>query len=432
MAYTQQTRASFTTELSQALNDPNNVYWSVDEMNRALNEALLLWGALTSYWTTSDIFNTVASTPFYDLNTQFPTLRARTYTYDNLTKEIQYHLLEIANGVSGASMTDQFTIGAITSALSRRRNQFVIDSRIPLTFTTIPAPAPPANTIALDNSVALITRCAWTDATTGIVTPLRRTDQFSAQSLSPVWSLNPGKPYSYSQAENMPGTLILIPPQLASGSVHMTYAQTLALTVAAGTSFAIPDEFAWALKYGALYEILSTNSQGYDPIRSRYAMERYTAGIELAAQHRSVMQVRSNDKLLSLTTLGALDSVNPTWQTGTGTPKIAACAYDLLAFSRVPSGVFSITANLVQSAPLPATDAAFIPVGREEMPYIFDYCRHILQFKVGGTEFVQSMPLYDNFLKGASQRTTLIGVKARYLTPLFTVPQSQESQNNAA
>lgn len=432
MSYSQQTRVSFTTELSQALNDPNNVYWSVDELNRALNEALLLWGALSSYWTTRQVFPTVASTPFYNLNTQFPTYRARTYTYDQLTTEIQYHLLEAASGVIGTGMTDQFTIGQITSALTRRRNQFVIDSRIPLTFTTVPSPAPPINTIQLDNSIALITRCAWIDGATGIVTPLRRTDPFGAQSYSPRWNLAPGKPYGYSQAEAMPGAMVLVPPPLASGAVHMTYAQTLALTPAAATSFSIPDEFAWCMKYGALYEILSTNSQGYDPIRSRYAMERYSAGVELAAQHRSILQVRSNDVPLSLATLGELDSGKPYWQTGTGAPRIAACAYDLLAFYRVPSAVYSITCDLVQSAPLPAADGSFLQIGREELPYIFDYCRHILQFKIGGTEFVQSMPLYDNFLKGASQRSRLIGVKARYLTPLFTQSVMEEAELPAA
>lgn len=432
MAYSQQTRASFTAELAQALNDPGLVYWSQNELNWALNEALLLWGALTSYWTTRGTFNTVSSTPFYDLSTQFPSLRARTYTFNNLVSEIQNHLLEPASGVSGSGMTDQFTIGQITSALSRRRNQFVIDSRIPLTFNTYPAPAPQIDALQLDESVALITRAAWTDATTGIVTPLRRTDTFAAQSYNPIWNLNPGKPYAYSQAEAMPGAMLLVPPPLASGSVHLTFAQTLALTVAAGTSFAIPDEFAWALKYGALYEILSTNSQGYDPIRSRYALERYSSGIEIAAAHRSILRVRSNDTPLSLSTLADLDSGRPTWQTTTGSPNVAACAYDLLAFSKVPDGVYSITCDLSQSAPLPTAAGSYIQVGREEIPYLFDYCRHILQLKIGGTEFVQSMPLYDNFIKGATQRSKLIGVKARYLTPLFTVPQNQESESNAA
>jgi hypothetical protein len=429
LSYTQYTLASFTAELAQALSDPSHVYWAQDELNRALYEALYLWGAITSFWTTRGTFNTVASTPFYDLSVQFPALRARTYVMDDLTKEIQYHLLEPANGVSGSGMTDQFTIAQVTNALIRYRNQLVIDSRIPLTFGTVPVSAPAGNRIVLDQTIALITRAAWIDGTTGIVTPLRRTDSFAAQSLSPIWNLNPSKPYGYSQAEAMPGTMALVPPPLASGTAHLTYAATIPLTVSAGTLFAVPNEFALAIKYGALYDILSTNSQGYDPIRSKYCAERYRAAVELAAMHRSVMEVRSNDALLSLSTLADMDNGKPFWQTGFGAPQIAACAYDLLAFYRVPNNVYSITCDLVQSAPLPAP---YIQLGSEELSYIFDYCRHILQLKLGGVEFVQSMPLFDNFLKGATQRSRLISYKARYLTPLFSTPQQQESESHAA
>lgn len=432
MSYAQITRAAFRTELAQALSDSGNVYWAADELNRALNEALLCWGALTTYWTSRGIFSTVASTAFYDLSAQLSTLRTRAYSFSELTREIQYHLLEPANGVSGASMTDQFAVGQITAALERRRNQFVIDSRIPLTFAIVNGPAPSVSTVVLSDDVALITRAAWKDGTTGITTPLRRSDSFGAQSYDPVWSLNPGLPRSYSQAEAMPGAMILIPPPLASGSIHLTYAQTLDLTVADATSFAVPDEFAWGLKYGALEEVLATNSQGYDPIRSRYCTERYKAAVEVAAMHRSILRVESNGTPLPLATLAELDSGRPYWQTGSGAPQVAACAYDLLAFYKVPGAAYSITCDVAQAAPLPAADGSYIQVGREEMPYIFDYCRHILMLKIGGTEFVQSMPLYDNFLRGAMQRNQLLAAKARYLTPLFTVPERQEAQSNAA
>jgi hypothetical protein len=432
MSYTQYTQATFTADLAQMLSDPTHVYWAQDELNRVLNEALLLWGALTSYWTTRSTFPTAAGVPFYDLNAQFPNLRARKYTFDDLTKEIQYHLYEPANGVTGTGMTDQFTIGQITSALARRRNEFVIDSRIPLTFTTIPAPAPPANQVTLSQSVALIARAAWIEAASGIVTPLRRTDSYAAQSYSPYWNLNPAKPYGYSQVEAMPGTMVLIPPPINAGSIHLTYAQTLQLSIAGGTSFQVPDELVMALKYGALNDILCTNAQGFDPIRAKYCEERYDSLIELAALHRSIIQVRLGNALLPLDTLISLDAHKPFWQTGTGTPQIAVCAYDILAFHKVPGSAYTITCDLVQSAPLPQLPNDFIQLGPEEIPYIFDYCRHVLQLKLGGVEFVQSMPLYDNFQKGAQQRSKLIQYKARYLTPLFSQPRREEQEAPAA
>lgn len=433
MFYTQYTQAGFTSDLAQSLSDPNHVYWAQDELNRALNEALLVWGALTSYWTTRATFSTLATpTPFYDLNAEFPLLRARNYTIGDLTKEIQYHLFEPPNGVSGTGMTDQFTIGQITNSLVRRRNEFVIDSRIPLTTTLVSGPTPPANQVLLNQSVALIARAAWIDAYTGKVNPLRRTDSYAAQSYQPLWNLNPGRPYGYSQAEAMPGTMNLIPPPTLAGSIHLTWAQTVQLAISDSTTLQVPDEFASAIKYGTLHDILSTNAQGFDPIRSKYAAERYDQILEVAAQHRSVIQVRRDNKLIGLDTLASLDSRKPYWQTGTGIPVTAACAYDLLAFYRVPGAAYTISCDLAQSAPLPQLPSDYIQLGSEEIAYIFDYCRHILQIKVGGVEFVQSMPLLDNFTKGAAQRTKLITFKARYFTPLFSQSQKEEQQAPAA
>src|SRR5882762_5654433 len=124
------------------MQDPSHVYWSADEIVRTINEALLYWGGLTSYWRERGTFNTIARTAYYDLSVQIPTLRSRTYTLGQLTTEIQYHLFEPPNGVNGLNMTAQFTVAQITNALIRKRNEFVSDSRIPLSvlapFAVIP------------------------------------------------------------------------------------------------------------------------------------------------------------------------------------------------------------------------------------------------------------------------------------------------------
>src|SRR5262249_60112836 len=107
-------------------------WWSADEIARAIREGLLYWGALTAYWRTRNAFSTTAGSFFYDLALEFPADRARTYGYQNITKEIQYALLEPANGISGTGMTSQFQITQITAAEQRARNQFVIAARISL------------------------------------------------------------------------------------------------------------------------------------------------------------------------------------------------------------------------------------------------------------------------------------------------------------
>jgi hypothetical protein len=423
------TEDQFIADLAQAMGDPDFVFWSSDEHRRAFHEALLVWGAHTPYWTNTGTFTTVANTPFYDLSVKLPTLRPRAYTFDNLHTEIQYHILEPPMGVAGGGVgaTDQFTLAQIDSALSGTRNEFVIDAKLPLTFGTFFAAS--NNTLTLDQSIAVIARAAWIDTATGIVTPLRRTDPYAAQAFSPLWNMNPGKPYAYSQAQAMPGTLTLVPPQRADGSVHLTYAQTLNLDSFTGTTtFAIPDEFAWAIKYGALGYMLGTHSPPYDPLRAKYCNARYDNAVEIAALHHSVIRVRINGKPVPLATVAELDDGKPFWQTGTGVPSVAAASYDLLSFYRVPSGSFTVSVDLVQAAPLPATGASFINIGRDEINYIYDYCRHILTWKMGGEEFVSTMPLYDSFLAGAAKRNSLIATKVRYLSSLFARADETDAQ----
>lgn len=437
MAYSQYTLGTFTSELASALSDPNLVYWTSDEIARAICEGLLYWGGLTSYWTARGSLSTTSGTSFYDLSALLfdstpALLRRRAYTLGNLTTEIQYHLFENPAGTSGSGMTDQFAISQITNALIRRRNQFVIDSRIPLTAAEFSTVTPPDGRVALDQTIAVIQRAAWKDGVTGLWTPLRRTDPIASQSFNPIYNLAPGLPFSYSQAEGMPLSLDLIPPPVASGDMHLIYGKTIPMAVADGTTFAVPDEFACALKYGALYELTSTESPGFDPLRAKYCMERYTAAIAAAGAQHSVLRVLVNGRIVALDALENLDCGRPSWMSQRGLPNLAACAFDLLGLSATPNAAYSVIADVSATAPIPAAADNAIQIGREEIPYLFDYCRHILMLKVGGDEFTATMPLYDNFLKGAAQRNTLIGAKARYLTPLFSTPKLQEEISHAA
>jgi hypothetical protein len=435
LAYTQYTLASLGQEISVSLQDPNRLYWSAEEIYYTINEALLLWGGLTSYWRERGALATVANTSIYDLSSSLPTLRARTINFADLTKQIQYHLIEPPNGVTGSGMSTQFSIDQILSSLSRKRNEFVLDSRLPLTSATLASSFPPDGRVQLDQAISLIARASWTDGPTTVITPLYREDEFSAQHLIPDWNNNPNKPIAYSLTETQPTTLQLVPPPLSSGALNLIYVNTLTLDPLADPSpFLVPDEFSPAIKWASLYELLSTESEGYDPIRAKYCLERYNAIVDSTSLHRSIFNVRLNDVPLSLDTLNNLDAAYPFWQNKRGRPTIAATAYDILALADPPNSIYGLSVDVVRSAPISYSlaPASYIQLGREDMPYIFDYCRHALSFKLGGDEFTSTMPLYDNFLRGAGQRNRLLSAKTRYLTPIFSQAQIQEGVIHAA
>lgn len=456
--YSQYTLDSLTAELSSALSDPTNIFWSRDEIHRAINEFLLYWGALTSYWRERGQFQTVARIGLYDLASQLPALRSRAYTFGQLTKEIQYHFLERPDGVSGLNLSAQFSISQITSALKRARNQFVLDARFPLSLTQgaltwdqatntwdsypqtwdalpvggFPIAAPPSGRASLDQSIALIQRASWTDAPTQITVPLRREDGWAADSYSPGWPLAPGRPFAYSLAEVRPIEMQFIPPPITSGRLDLIYVRTLDLPIADDQSFFVPDEFALAIKWRAIHDLLSSYAESYDPVRAQYALERYNACILATSIFRSVLRVQLNTQTLHLDTLFAIDAGLPYWQTQLGRPSLAGCAYDIVGLANTPSTVFGVTCEVVRSAPLPVAGLDPIQLGREEVTFLFDYCRHILSFKLGGEEFTSTFHLYDNFLRGASQRNKLLSSRARYLEALFNQPKREADVQPAA
>tara|TARA_R110000868_G_scaffold49941_3_gene160277 strand:- start:70 stop:1368 length:1299 start_codon:yes stop_codon:yes gene_type:complete len=432
LSYSQTTQAQLASAILESLNDPTSVFWATDEINRAINEALLTWGAYSSYWRDRGTFSSAAATPFYDLSVQLPSLRARSYTFGDLVTEIQYHLNEYPAGFALTSQTTQFTSSQIISALGRAANEFNLDSKIAFAQTTISGISTPRT--AITGTVAAIARASWTDSITSVTRALRREDAWSEDSYNPLWTLQPGLPFAFSSAETPPITVNLFPPPLNSGSLNLIYADTEDYSGAAsGTIFPIPNEFVHAVKWRAIYSLLGTQGQGYDPFRAKYCAERYESFTQISSLMRSVIRVQINGVPIPMDTIAAMDAGRPNWQSKQGKPSMAGALYDIIALSDVPkTSTYAITCDLVRSAPLPTTTTDYIQVGYEELQYILDMARHILSFKLGGEEFQTTFALYDNFQAGAQQRSTILGYQARYLSDLFGVPAREENIQNAA
>lgn len=420
MPYTQFTQSSFIQAISLAMEDPSNTFFPADEIARVLNEALFHWGSLTSYWRNRGTFSTTPRTPFYDLSQQLPALRARTYTVDMICREVQYALFELSSGVPGTGLTLQFTADQIVNAVIAAADQFNIDANMPQSFGLFPAPTAPDGRVAIDEDIVTISRVAWRDGSSGIWTLLRREDEFSAQSIYPTWNLNPGQPYAYAMADAPPLVMQVLPPPLADGQLHLLYSETLNLTPTGPSSLlGIPDEYALAVKWYALYLLLDSYSECSDPYRAKYAFERYQQIIAVSQQLRSLNRVQINGNLVPLDTYWNLDAAMPQWMNLVGTPGYVATSFDVMTVVPVSRGGDSVLCDVVQSAPVPLGPDDPVPLGREEVSYIMDYCRHALAFKIGGTEFGSTFPLFDNFIAGAKQRNGLLSTRVRYLTSLF-------------
>lgn len=450
--YTTTTLDQFASQLGTNLDDTSSLYWTVPEKVLAIQEGLRVWGALTSYWRTRGVFPSAitwgeagitwngpgirwdTNPPYYDLSATMPTLRTRNWTLDQLTKEIQFACFEAANGISGTGMSGQISVQDILQCIQRARNRFVLDTRLPLSVTYSGVnPPPPQGLVQVDQASVYVHRAAWMDSMPGgywgTWRNLWREDAWAVDHGTPDWTITPGMPQQYSEAELAPLQLQLSPPPSNAGLLEILSVNSLTMDLTdPDQTFGIPDEWIHAVKYAALADIFGPSSQIADPFRAQYCATRYTQAVSFAKNARSLLRVMVNGVPMPIDTLTAMDAGNSYWRNQTGPPQMAGVAYDLMALSTIATGSWSISCDVAQSAPIPTVGSQFIPLGEEDLPALLSYCENILMIKCGGKELQATMPNYDDFMQAASQRMGINKAKIRYLEPLFGMPNREWAQ----
>ena len=322
-----------------------------------------------------------------------------------MVQEIQYHLMEAPNGISGAGMSGQVTVTSILNAIQDARNRFVLDARFPLSVHGVFTPAPPpAGMVSYPQTSVYVHRASWIDASSLKWTNLWREDSWAMDKGNPTWTVKSVlTPQSFSEAENSPLKLQISPPPRNTGGLEALTVDSLTMNLAdPNATFNIPDEWIHAVKYSALAKILRADSQIYDPLRASFAEKRYSQSVQFARDAKSILRLLCNNVPLNMDPISAVDSAYPYWRNAVGKPFVAGCLYDLLGFNP-PDTVYGIAADVVQSAPLPSAGInGFMPIGEEDLDIIKSYALNYLMIKCGGNEFKESITFYDDFLSAVS------------------------------
>jgi len=429
-AYTYITFGGAKTQLSARLHDASNVFFTdtgtYPEIELYLKEALRVWQVLTAYWREEESLSTAASTPFYDLRVELATTRPFTIYDRELVAEIQYHFLEPATPTAWSG-TEQFTLADLTTALQRRRDQFLAETGLHLTHDT---QAAAAGTITLPEATIDVRRIAWVTAG-GSYTPITREDEWALQAYDSGWQ-TAAVPYAYSVASSAPVTLELAPPPSVAGTLDIVSVRSGAtLNPVTPVLMGIPDDYCWVVKWGAMADLLGKDGPAYDPQRSAFCEQRYQQGVTYARNAICVIQAQIEGGPVPLTPLSELDMYNPNWQNVTEAQptSMLSMGLNLVAFSPVPDVAYTITLDVLPNAPIPANDAAALQLGPEELNAILGYAEHLAMFKVAGTEFEATQPLYDNFLKVAQAYKERLGAMVRYAEPLAVQSMKEEIVN---
>ena len=335
MPYTQVTLSALIAQIQTLLNDgPPGVYYVQQEVQYAIYEALRVFGALTGNWRQRGIISIGPTTPWYDLSVLLPALRPRVWTLNQVCRQMQYMLLENPSGIAGTGMSGQVSIGDILSAIQRARNAFVIDTKFPFTIHSSPdVSMTPDGLVTLPNTTIYLHRLAFQDATSGAWSNLWREDAWAADHNNQLWTVQAATPQCFSQSESSPLTAQLIPTPINTGNLEAVTVDSLEIDITnPNATFDIPDEWIYAVMYGALGAIFSAG-QTEDDLRAQYCMQRYQQFVDAARMAKSVIRMTLGGVPLPLDTLANMDAGFPYWRNQPGKPQMASQLYDILAFA---------------------------------------------------------------------------------------------------
>ena len=264
-----------------------------------------------------------------------------------------------------------------------------------------------------------------------IYTHLWRDDEFAANAYDQPWmnTASLPSPIAWSAAVTQPYTIQLLPPPGDQGELDLlVIAQGPPLNPLAlpnGTPLGIPDNYFWAIKYGALADLLSQEGPGKDLQRAAYCEKRYQEAVQLCRAMPTVINGSVNEQSVQLDSVFDFDLFSPGWNNRGGIPEILGLAgQNILAVSSVPDPLVpvSIGIDVVVNAPIPQTDFDPILITADIAELILDESEHIASLKMGGQEFADSLRLHENFVKQASY------YRSRSLVYQYWPPMSESDQ----
>ena len=410
MSYSYLTFGQMKQNLAERLGDSGMQYWtnaaSYSELGLILQDAIRTWSALTQQWRTRVVFNTAASQPWYDLSASASSARGYSVTDQQAVALMEYMLGEPL-GLTSWQGSALFTLADLTNALERRRNQFIAETGCTRSVLTQASGTPGDGRVSLPDTVIEVLKAYWSSG--GLYTPLWREDEFRLQAFLYGYQ-NHGTPQAYSVAATPPLTMQIAPPFESPANIELVVTQTgAALNPATGVLLGIPDEFAWAVRFGALADLLSMPGEASDPQRAKYCQQRWDEGVTAARTFAPVVAAQINGVPVMPESLHNLDAYSWGWRSAGGAPVVLALAgWNLVALSPVPdAGPYSVTLDVV-TTPTPVNDTDQVQLGREDLDAVLSYAVHLAAFKQGGAEFSASGSAFNDFALGVKSRNARI------------------------
>lgn len=385
-------------QLAARLADPAMVFWTDNELKIYIQRALRMFNALTFTWKNDFAFNNPGPSVWNSLATLAGSPRLRTLTTTDAFTFLQYSLLEAPTGQVWSG-TNQFNINDLSVALQTRRDEMLVRSACnDVLVPNIPC-TPNVSRVFLPDNALEVQRLRYIAATVQPPQPqtppvtLYRDDTVALEFYdAPLYQLNPQTPQTYSLSSEPPLSFDVYPPPNQPGTYEAIVLQSGAPFVPpTPTLLNVPDDFVWALEYGALADLLGRESEATDRERAAWCLQRYQDGLVLLKKTPWIMEGRVNGAAVSVDSLADSDRYSPEWdsQPTSFGPVIVTAGIDLFG-SPTNAG---IGLTVLGNAPVPVADGDFLQCSRANIDTIYDLAQSFACFKMAGSEWKAALEL---------------------------------------
>jgi hypothetical protein len=207
---------------------------------------------------------------------------------------------------------------------------------------------------------------------------------------------------------------------------------TQATQAGPGASLIVPDDWAWVIKWGALADLLGRESNAKDALRAAYCEKRYAQGMSLLTLAPALLGFRVNNIPTEIDSVRGADLYNANWEGAAAGPptSVLAAGLNLLALSPQPdTAAYSLTATVVENCPVPNAPTDCINVTEDVFEAILDEAQHLAAFKMGGAEFMATIPMHQRFLSLAALYSARIAEMGEFAQVLYEQSRLEASMN---
>lgn len=444
MTYNYLLKTDFNNLIANRLGDINKVYWTNDEIDLYIDEALLTFGGISQFWRGDIFVPIVINKNNYNLYTDvqqipidFRPKIGLNFTNQNIINFINIQLIESISSLNPNS--ELYKLDSILKYIDKRVDYFLNYTGLNVGLDTYPV-LNNENRIEIANNLLDILRVAFKDDS-GIYTELQLEDEESLRYFDSNIFSNPNTPKYYTRLEESNNVVKLYPYPNVNGDLELVTIQGRDKSILATINdlLLIPINLIPYIKWGVLADMLSQDGIGQDLSRAAYCLQRWNEGLIVGTNYTSILNAYINNIPIDIESLNDADFFNPNWQNTVqsldsnnqpiGYPnKIILANNNYFFINVIPKTGYNLSLTCIINAPI---DSNYIEIKEEYITLLLDYIIHLASFKEGAAPLSKTTDLLKNFLNGALNHNTRFisqGITIEYLLKKTKVQEEQANR----